>query len=171
MMTESELFAADVEKRYFPVMNENPIFQDVVAGLIDAGLYTSALYVSSSDAFKDVGEYKNGNAIPNSAVPLDVIIDIITRCVFKAFRDGFKQKNLFGVIEDKDAASNISFKTSIPSLSNITDTGNCTNVREVIDTLTAEVIALKTATALLVPNVTQKVSITEANKLNKLILE
>lgn len=158
--------ASNVNKRYFPTVVKNPIFEGIISDLITAGLYTSALYVSSSPAFKSIGTYKNGDHESNSAVPLDVIIDTITRNVLKGLRDGFN---------GKDAASNISLDSNVGT--GVIDIPGCDNVHAAIELLTLELMAVKTAlstatggTFLITPN-SASASAKASAALNKLILE
>jgi hypothetical protein len=162
--------AMAVEKRYFPVENENPIFQNVIQELISKNLYTSALYDPASPALLEVATCKNGNNIPSTAVPLDVLVDIVTRNVLRGLRDGFIQ-TVLGAPVPKDASSNINFRSTIGTGPGAINLGACTNVREAIETLTVELMGVKSALGIVVPNESQRPSITEMTKLNKLILE
>lgn len=162
MMSEAD----KVNKRYFPTIVKNPIFKNVIADLVTAGLYTSALHEVTAPAFKSIGTYKNGDHAPNSAVPLDVIIDTITRNVLKGLRDGFN---------GKDAASNISLDSNIGT--GVIDIPGCDNVHAAIEMITIELMAIKTALSsvtagsfLITPN-TASASAKASAALNKLILE
>lgn len=126
--------ATEVYTRYWGTsISNNPVFEDIISGLIDAGLYTSALYDSSSDAFKSIGIYANGLGASNKAVPLDVIVDVISRSILKNLQTGFNS----GL---KNAGSNISF-TGLPNTS--VDLASCTNVSQAINLLGQEIMAIK----------------------------
>lgn len=126
--------ATEVYTRYWGAsIANNPVFEDIISGLIDAGLYTSALYDSSSDAFKSIGIYANGLGASNKAVPLDVIVDVISRSILKNLQTGFNS----GL---KNAGSNISF-TGLQNIS--VDLASCTNVSQAINLLGQELMAIK----------------------------
>lgn len=134
MMSNGDL----VDTRYWGLgTNKNPIFKAAVDALIDAKLYTSALYDPTSEALIHIQSYTNGNGTTSAAVALDVIVDAVTRAVLKGLRDGFTQDDI-----PKDAATNINFSSTIGA--GTLNIPACKNVREAIDTLAIEVTAIKT---------------------------
>lgn len=135
-MTDAEI----VYNRYWGVLpNANPIFKEVIQGLIDAKLYTSALSSPASLALPSIMEYTNGSDIPKSAVALDVIVDVITRTILKSLQSGYSD-----VLAPKikhDAGSNISF-TGANSTTAV-NLSTCDNVTQAINLLGQEIQSIK----------------------------
>lgn len=136
MMTDAEI----VYNRYWGALPDaNPIFKEVIQGLIDAKLYTSALSSPASLALPSIMEYTNGANIPKSAVALDVIVDVITRSILKSLKTGYTDVLIPNL--KHDAGSNISFAGSKDITSvNLLD---CDNVTQAINLLGQEIQALK----------------------------
>jgi hypothetical protein len=136
MMTDAEI----VYNRYWGVLpNANPIFKEVIQGLIDAKLYTSALSSPASLALPSIMEYTNGSDIPKSAVALDVIVDVITRTILKSLQSGYS--DVLAPTIKYDAGSNISFASTVPIIS--VNLSTCDNVTQAINLLGQEIQALK----------------------------
>lgn len=125
-----------VTSRYWPTLVQNPVFKDIIGGLIDAGLYTSALYSPASPALTGAGSimtYSNGEGWNNSAVALDVIVDIISRSILKNLENGFDGT--------ANTAANINYTGVTPNVS--VNLASCTNVSEAINLIGLELAAIK----------------------------
>ena len=129
-----------VYNRYWATLpNANPIFKDVIQGLVDAGLYTSALSNPLSPALATIMEYNNGVGVPKQAVALDVMVDIITRTILKSLQSGYTDQ--INPLIKHDAGSNISF-TGSKAITSV-NLSTCDNVTQAINLLGQEIQALK----------------------------
>lgn len=114
----------------------NPVYREAISNLITAGLYTNALESSKAVDPKTDGnvlQYKNGNNTPKSAVPLEVIVDAITKGLLVGLRDG-----LTGSV---DSAVNISFENTSKNI----NLDSIDNVHSAIITLANEIALMRTA--------------------------
>ncbi len=128
--------AVTVTTRYWGTLIQNPVFSDIIQGLMDAGLYTSYLSDPNSPALTGDGSilsYANGNGNEKSAVALDVIVDVISRSILKNLKNGFDGT--------ANTAANINFTTVVPNLS--VNINSCTNVSEALVLLANEIAAIK----------------------------
>lgn len=123
-----------VVTRYYGAAPKNPVYSDCIENLIEAGLYSEML--EDGDAVNpaipgNILQYENGLGIPKSAVPLEVLVDSITKAILSNLKDGFS-----GSI---DSAVNINFKNTStnPNL-------NVDNVHSAIVRLGNEVALLRT---------------------------
>lgn len=127
-----------VTQRYWPTLIQNPVFQDIIGGLIDSKLYTSALYSPDSPALRGDGSilsYTNGDGVPKQAVALDVIVDVISRAILKNLQNGFDST--------ANTAANINYTyIGAPNIS--VNLAACANVSEAINLLGAELQIIKT---------------------------
>lgn len=126
----------DVVTRYYGPIPLNPVYKEVITNLVDSGLYTSALATGPAvnPAFDgNILQYTNGLNVPNAAVPLEVLVDAVTKAVLKGYRDGFA-----GSI---DSAVNINF-TNTSLNPNLVDSDNLHNA---VVKLANEVNLLRTA--------------------------
>jgi len=136
--------SVDVKKvvaRYYGATPTNPVYADAISNLVDSGLYTSAL--STSDAVNptvpgNILQYKNGLEVPNSAVPIEVIVDSITKSVLTNLRDGFS-----GSV---DSAVNVNFQNT----STNTNLNGVDNVHSAIVRLANEIALLRTTLSSLI---------------------
>lgn len=121
----------------------NPIFKDVIQKLIDSKLYSSNLDPSilNNESRKYLEQYINVVG-QEKAVPLEVLVDIITRSVLVGYNSGFTQ-----AINKIDGATGIGFLTTPLELNNIQQTSlsTCINVHEALILLATEITAIKTA--------------------------
>lgn len=143
----------EVNDVYGNVLNLcNPIFKDIMTRLISSGLYTSAVAPGSparngfpdpENPLKKVGSIqicKNATGAENMSVPLEALVDCISRAVVAGYIKGFEQKGL-----PSDGATNIGFSLSPfdpPAFTNIS-LGAAENVHEAIISLGVELNGVK----------------------------
>lgn len=113
----------------------NPVYSDCIENLIDSGIYSENLV--NGDAVNpkydgNILQYKNGNGTLKSAVPLEVIVDSITKSILVGLRDG-----LDGSI---DSAVNISFTNTSENL----NLNKANNVHSAIVSLANELALIRT---------------------------
>lgn len=123
--------------RYYGPTPTNPVYSDGIKNLIDSGLYTSAL--AYGDAVNpaipgNILQYENGLGAPKSAVPLEVLVDSITKAILSNLKDGF--------VGSVDSAVNINFKNTSTN-TNL----NVDNIHSAIVRLGNEVALLRTTLA------------------------
>jgi hypothetical protein len=132
----------------------NPVYKSCIENLVSSGLYTSAL--DYGDAVNPSNEhnilqYKNGLGVPKSAVPLEVLVDSITKAILTNIRDG-----LAGSV---DSAVNINFENT--SVDKNLDTIN--NLHSAIVCLANEIATIRTTLAALLPEPAFSTAVTKAN--------
>jgi len=152
--------ASDINTRFDNAGNKhNPVFEDIISDLIDAGLYTSALEFKTTgpttedkeiDKIKKdtVFNFKNPDGEVGS-VSIDVLVHAISVNVLKGLRDGFTQIGI-----PKDGASNISYianPNETTAVSNIALEG-IKDVNQAIYVLAQEISLLKKAANIQVPS-------------------
>ncbi len=113
----------------------NPVYSDCIENLIDSGIYSEQLVNGEAVKKRNEGhilQYKNGFGTLSAAVPLEVIVDSITKSILVGLRDG-----LNGSV---DSAVNISFENTSenPNLS------NANNVHSAIISLANELALIRT---------------------------
>jgi hypothetical protein len=85
----------------------NPVYSDCIENLIDSGIYSDQLVNGEAVNKRNEGhilQYKNGSGTLSAAVPLEVIVDSITKAILVGLRDG-----LDGSV---DSAVNINFENT-----------------------------------------------------------
>lgn len=152
----------------------NPVFEDAISILIDRGLLTNDLDPNTSIArtFVDpntkipnnIQNYKNAEGQPSKAIGVEVMVDAILKAILLGYKNGFKQ----GIVE-KDAATNINFKTQALLEDPILLTLNLNqtkNVHEAIVLLALEINQIKAGLTSLGVNIPNSVVIpSTANEL------
>lgn len=137
-----------VNNNYGNVLNVcNPIFKDIISRLISTDLYTSAIAPGSPSRLPGEGSIqicKNGTNTPLMAVPLEAIVDCISRAVVAGYIKGFKQNSL-----KTDGATNIGFSLSKndPEVFTNISLGSAENVHDAIVSLGIELNAVKASLA------------------------
>lgn len=134
----------EVNDVYGNVLNScNPIFKDIMSRLISSGLYTSAVAPGSPARLSPNGSIqicKNATGAENMSVPLEALVDCISRAVVAGYIKGFEQAGL-----PSDGATNIGFSLSPfdpPAFTNIS-LGVAGNVHEAIVSLGIELNGVK----------------------------
>lgn len=137
-----------VNNNYGNVLNVcNPIFKDIISRLISTGLYTSAIAPGSPSRLPGEGSIqicKNGTNTPLMAVPLEAIVDCISRAIISGYLKGFEQNGL-----KSDGATNIGFTLSDKDPKPFTNIslGAAENVHDAIVSLGIELNAVKASLA------------------------
>lgn len=137
--------ASNVNSNYGNVLNAcNPIFEDIISRLISSNLYTSAIAPGSPARLNGVQICKNGTGNPLMAVPLESIVDCISRAIVAGYLKGFEQKGL-----KSDGATNIGFSLSDKDPKPFTNIslGSAENVHDAIVSLGIELNAVKASLA------------------------
>lgn len=145
--------ADQVNSLYGNVENAcNPIFKDIISRLISSNLYTDAIapgsparkgFVDPENPTKIVGSVeicKNATGNSNMAVPLEVLVDCISRAVVAGYLKGFEQHSI-----KSDGATNIGFSLSHsdPQLFTNISLGSAENVHDAIISLGIELNSVK----------------------------
>lgn len=125
----------NVVTRYYGPTPKNPVYSDCIENLIESGLYSEML--ETGDAVNptipgNILQYENGLGISKSAIPIEVLVDAITKSILSNLKDGFS-----GSI---DSAVNINFQNTSTN-TNL----NVDNVHSAIVRLANEVSLLRAA--------------------------
>lgn len=126
-----------VVTRYSP---KNPVYSDIINNFIEAGLYTDDLDNGPAVDTNNTGHiltYKNGSGKENSAVPLEVLTDGISKGILKQLRDGLN--------ESVDTALNLNYSPKTSSNLYFKDVDN---IHSAITRLSNEVAELHKALAI-----------------------
>lgn len=124
-----------VERFYDKATPINPVYSDCIENLINSGIYSENLINGEAVNQENEGhilQYKNGVGTLSAAVPIEVIVDSITKSILVGLRDG-----LAGSV---DSAVNINFKNTSENL----NMDNATNVHAAIISLANEVALIRT---------------------------
>jgi hypothetical protein len=113
----------------------NPVYSDCIENLIDSGIYSE--YLVNGDAVNhkidgNILQYKNGNGTLSAAVPLESIVDAITKSILVGLRDG--------LVGSVDSAVNISFENTSDNL----NLSKANNVHSAIISLANELALIRT---------------------------
>ena len=125
----------------------NPIFKQAISLLIDSGLYSDYLDPENLNNVgrESLAKYNNVSGNKN-AIPLEVLVDMISRAIMIGYRDGFSQAGL-----PIDGASGIGFTPLEATAFTNLDIIQTTNVHEAIILLAGEINAIKMAIQAVVP--------------------
>lgn len=138
----------------------NPVYSDCIENLIDSGIYSENLVNGEAVNKENEGhilQYKNGNGTLSAAVPLEAIVDSITKAILVGLRDG-----LHGSV---DSAVNISFTNTSENL----NLKNVNNVHSAIITLANEIALIRTtlSSLLVEPAYTTSLTVMTAGQIVK----